>query len=85
MRHGIANPVHIQPGIIVTMHGSHECRMRDVAIQIADQTYAVGEVEISGPEDWATFITRYSRERSIKSTPHHGRSVLLGLQIIEIE
>ncbi len=48
-------------------------------------TYAVGDVEISGPDDWATFITRYSRERSIKTSPHHGRSVLLGLQIVELK
>ncbi|MEM1294422.1 MAG: hypothetical protein AAGH89_03590 [Verrucomicrobiota bacterium] len=47
-------------------------------------TYAVGNVAVNGPEDWATFITRYSRERSVRSTPHHGRSVLLGLQIVEI-
>ncbi|MEO0414153.1 MAG: hypothetical protein AAF226_04270 [Verrucomicrobiota bacterium] len=51
---------------------------------VAGLTYAVGEVEISGPDDWATFITRYSRERSTQSTPHHGRSVLLGLQIVAI-
>lgn len=48
------------------------------------ETYAVGEVTVSGPEDWATFITRYSRERSVQTTSHHGRSVLLGLQIIEV-
>ncbi|MDF1741936.1 MAG: hypothetical protein P1U86_22435 [Verrucomicrobiales bacterium] len=47
-------------------------------------TYAVGDVVVSGPEDWATFITRYSRERSLQSTSGHGRSVLLGLQIVEI-
>ncbi len=47
-------------------------------------TYAVSDVEVSSPDDWVTFITRYSRERSIKTTPHHGRSVLLGLQIVEI-
>jgi hypothetical protein len=47
-------------------------------------TYAVADVEVSSPEDWVTFITRYSRERSMKTTPHHGRSVLLGLQIVEI-
>lgn len=47
-------------------------------------TYAVGDVVINGPQDWATFITRYSRERSLRSTPHHGRSVLLGLQIVEV-
>lgn len=48
------------------------------------ETYAMGEVTVSGPEDWATFITRYSRERSIRTTPHHGRSVILGLQIVEV-
>lgn len=48
-------------------------------------TYEVEEVEVSGPDDWVTFITRYSRERSIRETPHHGRSVLLGLQIVEVE
>ena len=47
-------------------------------------TYAAGDVKITGPDDWATFITRYSRERSVRSTDHHGRSVLLGLQIVEI-
>ena len=47
-------------------------------------TYEVEDVEVSGEEDWVTFITRYSRERSIKTPPHHGRSVLLGLQIVEI-
>lgn len=48
-------------------------------------TYAVADVEVTGPKDWVTFITRYSRDRSIKETPHHGRSVLLGLQIVEIK
>lgn len=48
------------------------------------ETYAMGEITVSGPEDWATFVTRYSRDRSVRSTPHHGRSVLLGLQIVEI-
>lgn len=47
-------------------------------------TYAVTDVEVSAAEDWVTFITRYSRERSIRTTPHHGRSVLLGLQIVEL-
>ena len=47
-------------------------------------TYAVADVEVSSPDDWVTFITRYSRERSQKTTAHHGRSVLLGLQIVEI-
>ncbi len=47
-------------------------------------TCAVADVEVSSAEDWVTFITRYSRERSLKTTPHHGRSVLLGLQIVEI-
>jgi hypothetical protein len=47
-------------------------------------TYAVAEVKVSNPEDWVTFITRYSRERSIRTTPHHGRSVLHGLQIVEL-
>ena len=50
----------------------------------AGLTYAVSDVEVSSPDDWVTFITRYSRERSVKTTPHHGRSVLLGLQIVEI-
>lgn len=52
---------------------------------VSGQTYAVADVEISAPEDWITFITRYSRERSIRETPHHGRSVLLGLQIVQIK
>lgn len=47
-------------------------------------TYAVTDVEVLAAEDWVTFITRYSRERSIRTTPHHGRSVLLGLQIVEL-
>jgi len=47
-------------------------------------TYAVTDVDVSAAEDWVTFITRYSRERSIRTTPHHGRSVLLGLQIVEL-
>ncbi|MEM1443462.1 MAG: hypothetical protein AAGF67_14035, partial [Verrucomicrobiota bacterium] len=38
-------------------------------------TYEAADVVVEGPEDWATFITRYSRERSLRSTPHHGRSV----------
>ena len=50
----------------------------------AGLTYAVSDVEVSSSEDWVTFITRYSRERTLKTTPHHGRSVLLGLQIVEI-
>ena len=48
-------------------------------------TYEVEDIEISGPDDWLTFITRYSREKSIQSTPHHGRSVLLGMQIVELK
>jgi hypothetical protein len=40
---------------------------------------------VAGPDDWATFITRYDRERAISTTKHHGRSVLLGLQIVELE
>ena len=47
-------------------------------------TYEVEDVEVSSPDDWVTFITRYSRERSVKATPHHGRSVLLGMQIVQI-
>ena len=47
-------------------------------------TYAVADVDVSSPDDWVTFITRYSRERSHRTTPHHGRSVLLGLQIVEV-
>jgi hypothetical protein len=50
----------------------------------AGLTYAVSDIDISSPDDWITFITRYSRDRSLKTTPHHGRSVLLGLQIVEI-
>jgi hypothetical protein len=50
---------------------------------IAGVTYAVDDVELSGPDDWATFITRYSRERSSRNE-RHGRSVLLGLQIVQI-
>ena len=52
---------------------------------IAGQTHAVGEVQISGPDDWATFITRYSSQRSIITTSHPTRSVLLGLQIVQTE
>lgn len=51
----------------------------------AGLTYAVSDVEVSSPDDWVTFITRYSRERSIKTTSHHGRSVLLGLQIVQLK
>ena len=51
---------------------------------VEGETYAVGEVTVSDPNDWATFVTRYSRERSVKST-HHGLSVLLGVQIVEFE
>lgn len=51
----------------------------------AGMTYAVADIAVNGPEDWATFITRYDRERAIQSTPHHGRSLLLGLQIVEIK
>lgn len=50
----------------------------------AGLTYAVSDVEVSSPDDWVTFITRYSRQRSLRTTALHGRSVLLGLQIIEI-
>ncbi len=50
----------------------------------AGLTYAVSDVEVSSPEDWVTFITRYSRERSVRTTPHHGRSLVHGLQIVEI-
>ena len=50
---------------------------------IAGVTYAVDDVEVSGSDDWATFITRYSRERSSRNG-RHGRSVLLGLQIVQI-
>lgn len=51
---------------------------------VEGKTYVMDEVTVSGPKDWATFITRYDRQRSIKSTPHHGRSVLLGLQIVQL-
>lgn len=51
----------------------------------AGMTFAVSEVTVSGPEDWATFITRYDRERAIRTTPHHGRSLLQGFQIVEIK
>lgn len=47
-------------------------------------TYEVEDITVSGPQEWLTFITRYSRERSVRSTPHHGRSVLLGLQIVQV-
>ncbi|MEM9282580.1 MAG: hypothetical protein AAGA96_12195 [Verrucomicrobiota bacterium] len=47
-------------------------------------TYEVQDIEVTGPDDWITFITRYSREKSVRSTPHHGRSVLLGLQIVQL-
>lgn len=50
----------------------------------AGLTYAVADIEVSSFDDWVTVITRYSRERSLRTTPHHGRSVLLGLQIVEI-
>lgn len=50
----------------------------------AGVTYEVEDVEVTGEEDGVTFITRYSRERSVRSTEHHGRSVLLGLQIVQI-
>jgi hypothetical protein len=68
-----------EPTVIPPMDETAEPRW------VAGQTYAVGEVEISGPDDWATFITRYSRERTIVDTPHHGRSVLLGLQVVQIQ
>ncbi|MEM8955650.1 MAG: hypothetical protein AAGD22_15965 [Verrucomicrobiota bacterium] len=67
-----------EPAIIPTMDNATE------PTWVPGLTYAVDEVEVSGPEDWATFITRYSRERSINNAPHHGRSVLLGLQIVQI-
>jgi hypothetical protein len=47
----------------------------------AGQTHAVGEVQLSGPNDHLTVITRYAEERS----PLSGRAVLLGLQIVEIK
>lgn len=50
----------------------------------AGMTYAVAEVTVTGPDDWATFITRYDRERAIRTTPHHGRSLLQGLQVVEV-
>lgn len=51
----------------------------------AGMTYAVADITINGPANWATFITLYDRERSIRTTPHHGRSLLHGLQIVEIK
>ena len=48
------------------------------------QTHAVGEVAVDSPDDWLTFITRYSPERSPKEGHWQGLSVLLGVQIIEI-
>jgi hypothetical protein len=50
----------------------------------AGLTYAVSDVSVAGPADWATFITRYNRERTIPTTKHHGRSVLLGVQVVEL-
>lgn len=47
-------------------------------------TYSVANVEVLSSEDRVTFIKRYSRERSIRTTPLHGRSVLHGLQIIKL-
>lgn len=60
--------------------------MKDLAGVTWEQglTYVVSDIEVTTPDDWVSFITRYSRERSLKTTPHHGRSVLLGLQIVEI-
>ena len=49
------------------------------------QTYAVSDVQVSSPRDWITFITRYSRERALLISGRHGRSVLSGLQIVEIQ
>jgi hypothetical protein len=46
-----------------------------------EQTHAVGDVQLSGPDDYLTVITRYAEERS----PLSGRAVLLGLQIVEIK
>ncbi len=52
---------------------------------IDGETHATGVVTVSGPDDWATFITRYARDRSYeKNADYLGRSVLLGLQIVEI-
>ena len=52
---------------------------------VAGQTYAVSEVLISGPDDWATVITRYAPERSQETNNLNGvRSVLLGIQIVAI-
>ncbi|MEK9986149.1 MAG: hypothetical protein VW879_15545, partial [Opitutae bacterium] len=51
---------------------------------IRGQTHAVGEVSVNSTDEWLTFITRYSPERSPKEGPWAGLSVLLGLQIVEI-
>jgi hypothetical protein len=53
---------------------------------IAGQTHAVSEIQISGPDDWATVITRYAPERSQEKNHLAGiRSVLLGLQVVMIK
>ena len=55
------------------------------------ETYVLGELESKGPTDWLTFITKYHRDKSIPlpgSVPEHvrhGRSVLLGLQIVQMQ
>ncbi len=53
---------------------------------VAGQTHAVSEIQISGPDDWATVITRYAPERSQEKNHLAGiRSVLLGLQVVMIK
>ena len=51
---------------------------------IPGKTHAVDDVTVKSPDEWLTFITRYSPERSPKEGQWSGLSVLLGVQIVEI-
>ena len=54
-----------------------------VAAQWVDgQTHLVGEVELSGPDDWLTVLTRKDKRHS--QNPNTGHSEIVGLQIVQI-
>ena len=52
---------------------------------LAGQTHAMGKVVIDGPEDWITLITRVTKERKVNPSAPPPRSVLLGVQLVQVK
>jgi len=49
---------------------------------VTGQTHIVTDVEVSDPDEYVTIITSYDRNNS--PTPQGGRSVILGVQIVQV-